>query len=103
MQSRPVRRLASKMASYARKHSLSDVARKYHVIDPHGRPSRGLVKQIIEGYEPKRPVTRVRIGLPARVHLPRPITINQLMQLPIQDQPPQILRLAFEHREEIES
>ena len=103
MQSRPVRRLAMKMASYARNHSLSNVARKYHIIDPHGKPSRGLVKQIIEGYEPRRSCTRTRIGLPAKIRIPKPVTINQLLRLPLQDQPPQILRLALQYREEIKT
>jgi hypothetical protein len=101
MQSRLTRRLAARMASYAKRHSLSDVARKFGIHDPHGLPSRGLVKQIIEGYEPKRPTTRTRIGLPAKAHITRPVTINQLMQLPIQDMPVVILRLAFENREEM--
>jgi len=35
------------------------------------------------------------------IHLPKPVTINQLMQLPIQDMPTEILRLAFENREEM--
>ena len=103
MQSRPVRRLATKMASYARRHSLSDVARKFKIVDPYGYPSKGLAKQIIDGYEPRRPRTRTRIGLPARIRIPKPITINQLMQLPIQDQPTPILRLAFELREEMKA
>lgn len=34
------------------------------------------------------------------IHLHKPVTINQLLQLPIQDMPTEILRLAFEHREE---
>ena len=103
MQSRPVRRLALKMASYARRHSLSDVARKFKIVDPHGGPSRGLAYQIMRGYEPKRPTTRTRIGLPARVSIPQPVTINKLMQLPIQDQPAAILRLALIYREEMRS
>jgi hypothetical protein len=101
MQSRPVRRLALKMALYAKRHSWSEVARKFKVVSPEGKPSKGLAKQIVEGYEPKRPCTRTRIGLPPKIRIPRPVTINQLMQLPIQDMPDEILRLAFENREEM--
>ena len=35
------------------------------------------------------------------IHLHKPVTINQLMQLPIQDMPTEILRLAFENRKEM--
>lgn len=100
MQSRPVRRLALRMASYAKRHSFTDVARKFGIVDPHGQPSRGLALRIIQGYEPKRPYTRTRIGLPEKLRIPKPVTINQLLQLPIQDMPPEILRLALENREE---
>ena len=89
------------MASYHQKHSFSEVARKFGIFSPAGCPSRGLAKQIIQGYEPKRPQTRRRIGLPEKVRIPKPVTINQLLQLPIQDMSPEILRLAFENREEI--
>jgi hypothetical protein len=34
------------------------------------------------------------------LRIPKPVTINQLLQLPIQDMPPEILRLALENREE---
>ena len=42
---------------------------------------------------------KVRAALGIRFH--RPVTINQLLKLPIQDMPPEILRLAFENREEM--
>ena len=42
---------------------------------------------------------KVRAALGIRVH--RPVTINQLLQLPIQDMPTEILRLAYENREEM--
>ncbi|MBE3117662.1 MAG: hypothetical protein IMZ50_02760 [Candidatus Atribacteria bacterium] len=57
--------------------------------------------RIIQGYEPKRPITRTRLGLPEKSRIPEPVTINRLMQLPIQDMPPEILRLAFENRTEM--
>ena len=101
MQSRVTRRLALKMASYHQKHSFTEVARKFGIINPSGLPSKGLAKQIIQGYEPRRKKTRARIGLPEKVRIPKPVTINQLLKLPIQDMPPEILRLAFENREEI--
>jgi hypothetical protein len=88
------------MASYAKRHSLSKVALKFGIVDPTGHPSRGLALQIIQGYEPKRPTTRTRLGLPEKVSIPKPVTINQLLQLPLQDQPVEILRLAVENRGE---
>jgi hypothetical protein len=101
MQTRPTDRLSKKLAKYAHKHSLNQTARKYGIIDPHGKPSRGLVSLIIDGYEPKRTETRLRLGLPARIRFPRPRpTINDLFQLPIKEMPPEVLRYALEHREE---
>jgi len=89
------------MANFAKKHSLRETAQKFHVVNPSGAPSKGLALQIIQGYEPRRACTRTRLGLPARIHLPRPVTINQLMQLPIQDMPGPVLRLALEFRKEM--
>ena len=95
-----MRRLALRMAIYAKRHTLADVAQKFKIVDPTGKPSSGMVSLIIQGYEPKRPYTRTRIGLPEKARIPKPVTINQLMQLPIQDMPPEILLLALENREE---
>jgi hypothetical protein len=36
-------------------------------------------------------------------YMHKPVTINQLMRLPIQDQPTEILRLALENRVEMKS
>ena len=48
----------------------------------------------------KLPVSRkLQLKLGLRAH--HPVTINQLLKLPIQEQPVEILRLAFENREEI--
>jgi hypothetical protein len=38
------------------------------------------------------------LGIP---RVPKSVTVNQLMQLPIQDMPTEILRLAFENRQEM--
>lgn len=101
MQTRATRRLAEKLASYAKKHSWNASARRYKIIGPDGKPSRGLAKQIACGYEPKKTETRRRIGLPEKVHAQKPVTPNQLFRLPIQDMPSEILRLALEHRTEM--
>jgi hypothetical protein len=101
MQSRPTNRLAKKMASYARRHSWTETARKFQITDPTGKPSRQLAQRIAVGYEPKKPDTRSRCGLPVKITLPHPVTINQLLKLPISDMPPEILRLAFDNREEM--
>lgn len=42
---------------------------------------------------------KIQVALGIRLH--RPVTINQLLQLPIQDMPTEILRLAYENREEM--
>jgi hypothetical protein len=102
MQTRVTSRLAKKLASYARRHSWTETARKYKITRPNGKPSKGLAKQIAEGYEPMRPETRARCGLPAKVTPPHPVTINQLLKLPVSEMPTEILKLAFENREEMQ-
>jgi hypothetical protein len=52
---------------------------------------------LVNGVIPSSKNIQHALGL--RLH--RPVTINQLMQLPIQDQPTEILRLAFENRMEM--
>jgi hypothetical protein len=100
MQTRPTARLSSKLARYARKHSLRETARRYGILDPYGRPSKGMVRLLLDGYEPKTEATRMRIGLPAKLpRPPRPVTINQLMQLPVTEMPVEILKLALANRE----
>lgn len=101
MQSRATSRLAKKLTSYARRHSWRQTAVKFNVCGPNGKPSKGMAKRISEGYEPKKPDTRSRCGLPAKITPPHPVTINQLLQLPISEMPPEILRLAFLNREEM--
>lgn len=68
------------MALYAKKHSFRETAEKFNILGPDGLPSKGLAEQIIKGYEPKKPETRIRIGLPAEI--PAPVhrrTINDHM------------------------
>ena len=60
---------------------------------------RYVYEFLIRGIIPANKVIQKRLG----IRLPRPVTINQLLQLPLQDQPPQILRLALQYREEIKS
>jgi hypothetical protein len=45
--------------------------------------------------------TNKKIRSALGIHFHHPITINQLLQLPIQDMPIEILRLAFENRMEM--
>ena len=97
-----VRRLA-KIASYAETHSLRETAIRFNITSPEGQPSTGLVAHIKRGWVPHTPSCRQRCGLlpRRRMRILRPVTINQLMQLPISEQPTEILRLAFENREEM--
>ena len=105
MQTRPTCRLVQKMARYARKHSRRQVAEKFGIVDPHGQPSKGLVKMLLDGYEPIKPETRIRLGLPPE--LPKPVhhrTIDEhLATDPIQDMPAPLLRWALENRHEMDS
>lgn len=103
MQTRPTNRLSRRMASYARNHSLSQTAKKFGILDPEGHPSRQLTRLMISGYEPRKPETRRRLGLPSEIRYPaRRRTINEhLAEDPISDLPAPLLRYAFEHREEL--
>jgi len=102
MQTRPTSRLAKKLASYARRNSLSKTARRYGITDPEGRPSKGLTRLLITGYEPRKPATRIRLGLPPEIHEVKRRTINEhLSQDRIQDMPAPLLRWAIQNREEM--
>ena len=101
METRSTTRRIAKITSYALTHSLSKTARRYRILGPDGKPSRALVSRMIDGWVPRTRECRIRCGLPPRIRLSKPVTINQLLQLPIQDQPPEILRLAFENRTEM--
>lgn len=92
------------MASYARKHSLMETARKYSITDPHGHISSGLTYQIIHGYEPRRPETRKRLGLPEKISIPRPRrSINDhLVNDHLLDMPDPLLAWAITNREEMQ-
>jgi hypothetical protein len=52
----------------------------------------------VNGNVPVNKKIQRALGIP---RLPHPITINQLMHLPIQDMPGEILKLALENREEM--
>ena len=41
-----------------------DIANQLGVSGPDGNPSPGLAKRIADGYEPRKPETRTRLGLP---------------------------------------
>lgn len=103
MQTRPTYRLVQKMARYARKHSRREVALKFGIIDPNGKPARSMVTMLLNGYEPRRADTRQRLGLPTEIKLPAPRrSINQhLAHDSIQDMPAPLLAYAIEHRKEL--
>jgi hypothetical protein len=78
--------------------------RQYHRLGSYHRVADArdvnvahVYNLIVHGIIPANPKIQRKLGLYPR----RPVTINQLMQLPIQDQPTPILRLAFEHRKEM--
>jgi hypothetical protein len=67
MQTRPIRRLAAKMAQERRLEppvSYPKIARKYGITTPKGKPNPGMVKRLIDGYQPRRPATLARIPIP---------------------------------------
>jgi hypothetical protein len=69
-------------------HKVAD-ARKVNVSYVYEFAEKGIVP------------TNKKIQRALGIHLPRSVTINQLLQLPIQDMPVEILRLAFENRKEM--
>lgn len=78
--------------------------RQYHRLGSYQRvaDARGInvyhvYEFMVHGVIPASKNVQHALGL--RLH--KPVTINQLMQLPIQDQPPEILRLALEKRVEM--
>jgi hypothetical protein len=78
--------------------------RQYHrlgsyqkVANARGVNVAHVYKFMVNGVIPANPKIQRKLGLRPQ----RPVTINQLMQLPIQDQPTPILRLAFKHRKEM--
>lgn len=92
----------ARMARYAQNHSRRETAAHFKILDPKGQPEKAAVKLLLNGYEPKKAETRRRWGLPEKARQPKPVTPNQLFSLPIQDMPSVILRLALEHRTEMQ-
>ena len=80
--------------------------RKYHRFGSYHRLADALgvnVRYVYEFMTNGRIPANTRIQRAMGIYLHKPVTINQLMQLPLQDQPPQILRLALQYREEIKT
>jgi hypothetical protein len=69
MQSRLTRRVAQKLAIAHRSMSFRQVAKLYGIVTESGKPNPGLVKHLIDGYQPRRPDTLRRCGL---LRAPRP-------------------------------
>lgn len=103
MQTQPTTRLVRKIARYARKHTRRETALRFGILDPSGKPARSLVTLLLNGYEPRKPETRLRLGLPAEIKLPRPRrTINDhLANDTLNNMPGPLLAWALEHREEL--
>jgi hypothetical protein len=101
MQTKETNRVAHKMAAYVKNHSLRQTAIKFNITCPDGSPSTGMVKLIILGYEPKKKVTRIRLGFAPVIKLPPPKrTINEHLQNDfIQDMPGPLLAYAIANRE----
>lgn len=82
----------------ARKRLLDehDELRSWHrVADAHRVNVRYVYGYAVHNRIPHNRDIRRRLGIK------RTYTINQMLSLPIQDMPPEILRWAFENREEI--
>ena len=69
----------------------------HKVASARGVNVRYVYEFMVHNVIPENRKARAALGI--RVH--RPVTINQLLQLPIQDMPTEILRLAYENREEM--
>jgi hypothetical protein len=67
------------------------------VADARGVNVSYVYDFLVHGIVPVNKQIQVALG----IHLHRPVTINQLLQLPIADMPTPILRLAYEHRVEM--
>jgi hypothetical protein len=65
MQIRTTARLSRILASAVKKSSFRQAAIDHNIFTADGRPDPGMVKHLINGYEPRRPETRARLGLPA--------------------------------------
>ena len=68
MKSRLTRQLSQKLAQAHRSMSYRRVAKAYGITTPAGRPNGGMVKRLIDGYQPKRTDTLLRCGL-----IPQPV------------------------------
>ena len=77
--------------------------RQYHRLGTYQRvaDARGVnIRYVYEFVKYLTIPANKQIQTALGIRLPKPVTINQLMQLPIQDMPTEILRLAFENRKE---
>jgi hypothetical protein len=70
MQTRLTQRLARKLAKAKRSASFPAVARMFEITTPAGKPNPGMVKRLIEGYQPKKLDTLRRCHLLPRPKLP---------------------------------
>jgi hypothetical protein len=68
------------------------------VADSRGVNVAYVYKYAVKGLEPVNPEICKRLGIPRKR---RGVTINQLLQLNIQDMPTPILKWALEHRQEM--
>jgi hypothetical protein len=64
MQTRPMKHLAKILAKERHSMSFPELAKKYHITTPTGKPNPGMVKKIIDGYQPKRTDTLNRCPIP---------------------------------------
>jgi hypothetical protein len=69
------------------------------LADARGVNIRYVYEFLVHNTIPANRQIQVALGL----YIHRSVTINQLLQLPIRDQPTEILRLAFENRVEVKS
>lgn len=82
MQTRPTRQLARILAATLKTASFRETARQHKILTADGRPDPGLVKLLVNGYEPINDITRARLGLPplpycTQCHRRRPMHTNE--------------------------
>jgi hypothetical protein len=107
-QSTATRRLGTKLCqSYRKLHSWRAVAQQHAIFNEHGQVNPGLAENIaVRDYEPKRPETRRRLGLPEicptcerRIRTQEPGKVRPVHWRSLIDLDPNTLRRIFDNRE----
>jgi hypothetical protein len=95
-------RLAKRNAQGKKKESLRKIAESYKNVVTYGDIDRIITHGIFPVGDKKRKVLGLAPTCPTCYRrIPKPVTPNQLLNKSIQDVPTELLRWAFENREEV--